>query len=675
MLDAGGAPAVCGAGLVAVPGVVGDASCGIGNLLGNPAPVANTCVDPSAIADDIAEPSPGWSAAGAGAPTCDGCGYADLHGHMFAHLAHGGGVLAGKPYDEAGGVNEALKPDYGVDSNDLDLVSKSDGPLPFPILCNTAFYPDCGNRVFHADHGIFDDGVGVGTHEGLPGCLGLVCGAASNFGAPLFNGWPTWRSTTHQQMYYRWLERAWRGGLRLMIQYAVNNEALCRGSKHVRDTNCADEMAPVDAQIEATERFESFVDELNGGPGLGWFRIVTTPLQARQAIASGKLAVVQGIEVANLFNCKKHGCSGKEAGETDAHYVRRKVDEYYAKGVRVIFPIHNFDNAFGGPATWQDAIDVGNKLSEGDWWDAEDCPGEDYGFKIDGIFSTFVIQFFAFGGFGAAPLHAGDASCNARGLTPLGETLVRYMMGRGMVVDVDHMSNKSLTRTLDIAAELDRPVIASHVQFFDLNQESIRHERMRTKAQLMRIRDGGGMVAAMLKDDAQDTDAVEQKLNAAYTTSPTGKIVKDDCRHSSKTWAQMYQYAVDTMQGPVAMGSDFNGVAGHVGPRFGYDACGLNHVERSVQGRAGNKLAYPFVFPGFGTFQKQVTGKRTFDFNVDGLAHVGLLPDLVADVKKIGLSDADLQPLFRSAEGFVDVWERAQGGPGPVPVLMRTRCA
>ena len=100
-----------------------------------------------------------------------------------------------------------------------------------------------------------DDGGWPRAGLHLDGLL-VGCGAPSNLGAPLFNGWPTWRSTTHQQMYYRWLERAWRGGLRLMVQHAVTNEALCRNSKVMPGTNCDDEMAPVDAQIEAAYEFE-----------------------------------------------------------------------------------------------------------------------------------------------------------------------------------------------------------------------------------------------------------------------------------------------------------------------------------------------------------------------------------------------------------------------------------
>ena len=65
---------------------------------------------------------------------------------------------------------------------------------------------------------------------------------------------------------------------------------------------------------------------------------------------------------------------------------------------------------------------------------------------------------------------------------------------------MDHLSNHSFDQTLSIAEGLQnsdgeaepRSVIASHVQFFDLNEEEIRHERMRTEAQLDRIRNVAG---------------------------------------------------------------------------------------------------------------------------------------------------------------------------------------
>ena len=98
-----------------------------------------------------------------------------------------------------------------------------------------------------------------------------------------------------------------------------------------------------------------------------------------------------------------------------------------------------------------------------------------------------------------------------------------------------------------------------------------------------------------------------------------------------------------------------------MGPRFGHQACGGDAGERLKQLQAGNKLVYPFTLPGFGTFDKQVTGQRTFDYNTNGLATVGQLPDLVADLKNVGLPNKYLNVLFRSAEEYIKVWEKAEG--------------
>lgn len=51
---------------------------------------------------------------------------------------------------------------------------------------------------------------------------------------------------------------------------------------------------------------------------------------------------------------------------------------------------------------------------------------------------------------------------------------------------------------------------------------------------------------------------------------------------------------------------------------------------------------------------------RDFDINLDGLAHYGMLPDFIQDLKNSGMGEADLQPLFRSAEEYIRVWERAE---------------
>jgi hypothetical protein len=49
--------------------------------------------------------------------------------------------------------------------------------------------------------------------------------------------------------------------------------------------------------------------------------------------------------------------------------------------------------------------------------------------------------------------------------------------------------------------------------------------------------------------------------------------------------------------------------------------------------------------------------RRDYDINIDGMAHYGLLPDFLQDVRNVGLSAQDLAPLFRSASDYIDMWE------------------
>lgn len=52
--------------------------------------------------------------------------------------------------------------------------------------------------------------------------------------------------------------------------------------------------------------------------------------------------------------------------------------------------------------------------------------------------------------------------------------------------------------------------------------------------------------------------------------------------------------------------------------------------------------------------------RRDFDINLDGMAHYGLLPDMLQDMRNQGLAVEDFAPLFRSAGDYVDVWQRCQ---------------
>jgi hypothetical protein len=49
---------------------------------------------------------------------------------------------------------------------------------------------------------------------------------------------------------------------------------------------------------------------------------------------------------------------------------------------------------------------------------------------------------------------------------------------------------------------------------------------------------------------------------------------------------------------------------------------------------------------------------RDYDINLDGMAHYGMLPDFLQDIRNSGLTAEDLAPFFRSARDYVDMWAR-----------------
>jgi hypothetical protein len=52
--------------------------------------------------------------------------------------------------------------------------------------------------------------------------------------------------------------------------------------------------------------------------------------------------------------------------------------------------------------------------------------------------------------------------------------------------------------------------------------------------------------------------------------------------------------------------------------------------------------------------------RRDFDINIDGMAHYGLLPDLLQDLRNAGLAVQDFEPLLRGAEDYVRMWEKCE---------------
>ncbi|MEM6732822.1 MAG: hypothetical protein AAF658_14785, partial [Myxococcota bacterium] len=208
-------------------------------------------------------------------------GLADVHNHIFSNVGFNGDLISGYGHHPLGAL--VALDDCGEEHGSLGL----------------------GDLVGGFQRGDFD---GHAT-RGFPDAAH-----------------PAHNDFNHQQSYYRWLERAHRGGLRLIVMLGTSNTGACVLNRSSPDLDC-DDMAAIDRQLDAAYELVEYVDMYNGGPGRGWFQIADSPSEARQLIAEGKMAVVLGIETAELFGC----IAGKGCTETD---VEEALDIYRDRGVR-----------------------------------------------------------------------------------------------------------------------------------------------------------------------------------------------------------------------------------------------------------------------------------------------------------------------------------------------------
>jgi microsomal dipeptidase-like Zn-dependent dipeptidase len=212
------------------------------------------------------------------------------------------------------------------------------------------------------------------------------------------------------------------------------------------------------------------------------------------------------------------------------------------------------------------------------------------------------------------------------------------------------MSARTRNDVLGLAETCGYPgLVASHAGFTALHKGDKKHEGQLTPKEVQRLLGLGGLVAPILNQGTR-----EQLPSYARAS---GTRVTSDCGSSAKSFAQAYLYAVDQMNGgAVGFGSDLNGLAGMPTPRFGPFACGGDKGAEQH-----NRVRYPVaLYPGMGDpMPESQAGHRVFDINVDGFAHAGMFPDFVAELRAVGLTQHDLEPLFSSAEAYIALWERA----------------
>lgn len=546
-------------------------------------------------------------------------GFADVHSHIFQNFAFGGGgLIHGAPYHRLG-VRHAL--------------------------------PSC--EVYHGEEGradlagfAFDNsGSNIDVAALLPA---LLSGQLAEFnhatdGYPEFTDWPASNRSTHQTQYYKWLERAYLSGMRLVVQNASGNQILCDlfvGTGFQPARYSCNDMASVDRQIREAYDMQDYIDAQEGGPGEGWFRIVTSPAEAREVILNGKLAVVLGIEISNLFDCFLSPPVGfARCTEED---VRTRLDDYYDRGVRVLFPVHKYDNAFSAGDGQKGIIELGNIIQTGHYSSfTENCddtdvqgggfdsgsplvfpganrPRDDFFAEAPFDFSLFFEDILGTLGpvlpdLGVPP--TGQAGlCQSHGMTPLGEFLLEEMMRRGMIADLSHLPRKAYARAYEILGQNDYPASDTHAR----DNNGVLYT-------LGGISQGGFSRCRDQNVPATSDDGFQSKL----------------------------QRVIDNGGYPaVPFGFDLNGFAGAQGPRFG---------PRGCTNEQSDPVTYPFTsYAGDVTFHQPQVGNRVLDFNTEGFVHIGLVAEMIQDVRGDGVTDAEIEPLFRSAEAYVRMWEKAE---------------
>jgi hypothetical protein len=499
-------------------------------------------------------------------------GYTDAHTHGMAFEFLGGDVHCGKPWDP-----------YGV----------------------TYALVDCPDHSVADGHGALLEDFLAGNTPGS---------GHDPIGWPTFNYWPAPHSLTHEGTYYKWMERAWRGGLRVFVNLLVENNKLCQlyPLKH----NSCDDMDAVRLQAADMYAFQDYIDAQSGGPGKGWYRIVKDPFEARKVINQGKLAVVMGIETSVVFGCTMKA----DVPECTEEDITTQLDEVHDLGVRQMELVNKFDNALSGVAgdggTIGPLVNGANFLETGSFWSMQTCPESNADGVADneqmtsapeelgGRDSIFAAIMGMYGAPVAPPIYATGPHCNTRGLTDLGDFMIREMADRGMLFDPDHMSVKARKASLDVMESIQYPgVVSSH--------------SWSTPDAYPRIYKLGGFVAP-------------------YAGDSTGFVNK---------WKQHLGWADPRFYFGFGYGADINGF-GAQGDARGADVT--------------NPVTYPFTGLGGITVNKQVSGKQVYDINADGVAHYGMYPDWIQDLKKVG-GNAIGVDMARGAEAYLQTWERALG--------------
>jgi microsomal dipeptidase-like Zn-dependent dipeptidase len=554
-------------------------------------------------------------------------GFADLHAHPMVNLA-----FAGKLVHGGLDVGSLLTVDADCNKNlraksigqALDRDNGTHGGYSIGGAVGLGSNP-CGDIFRNAIHGALQEG----NHAAIT--------PDNAVGYPSFKDWPLWNDITHQKMWVDWVRRSYDSGQRVMVALAVNNYTIAAGVAG-NDDHPTDDKASADLQIAEISRFVSRHND--------FMEVALTPADLRRIVALNKMAIVLGVEIDNIGNFNKVSVSGQ--------MVSNEVQRLYDEGVRYIFPIHLIDNKFGGTAVYQDVFNLSNYHVNGKWWDLQ-C-----GEAGEKIYHTFDKKGFELPLAAAKvvklqidfareppdpPKCAGQGHKNKLGLTSMGDQAISEMMARGMLIDIDHMSQLSANATLAKAGKVPGgyPLVSGHNQMRSASLEP--NENNRTIDQLNKIAALGGMFG--LGSDA--VKAVDYLNN--YLAASQNMVI------ASKGLVPRHQVV-----GRVAFGTDLNGLVRGPQPGATLDSRSADNINTFNQRL---KACHDRIYNS--SFVMSETGDKRWDYCRDGVAQYGMLADFLKDMYGMD-GGADLRAnIMANAEMFAQMWEKAVKNSANVP--------
>jgi microsomal dipeptidase-like Zn-dependent dipeptidase len=460
-------------------------------------------------------------------------------------------------------------------------------------------------------------------------------------GYPNFSNWPNHNSKLHQQMWWEWIDRARRGGQRVMVALAHNSQCLADASESARTP--IDDKGSMLAQIATIKRMVA------NHPTI--MAIARNAAQMRSIVQSGRLAIILGVEMDNIGNfynpAFRAGNVAYNPNPTNQDIIN-EIDELWRNDIRYIFPIHITNNVFGGAALYGSAsekllFNVSNNYNTGArfnvepsdstaWkalgWrnalgnrDAGDIEAtnklnELYGLCRNDFIPDFIpcqlINPYQYDYGEYVRLNNASGHRNALGLTDRGRFAVRYMMRKGMLIDIDHMSDKAADETINIALENNYPVNAGHViprgEDASINAGG---ERTKSNRQLRQIIQTGGMIGSGHGGEA----SIFARL--------LGNL------------AQLTGYK------NIAFGTDVN----------------IDVLPAAPATDSGRLVSNPIGLSDL------TTGNKTWNFatyNSDGVSHYGLMPEYVQSVMQACSSRTVANTLWRGTEYFAQMWEKCE---------------